>query len=129
MESAAKLHTGLETGEDGFLCDLVGQITSRGVFHGEDPLDFSLPLLLLQLSLISIVTRVFQLILKPLGQPVIVSQILVSFHSLILILNCLFFYEHFCFSCFRFVSVSTCLNLARKENEEFYLLFLCFVSV
>ncbi|XP_071936100.1 cation/H(+) antiporter 15-like isoform X1 [Coffea arabica] len=59
-----------------FLCHFVNQINSRGVILGGDPLSYSIPLLLLQLSLISIITRVVQFLLKPFGQPFIVSQIL-----------------------------------------------------
>lgn len=75
------LRADLETDEDGgmshYLCHLYEQINSYGVFHGNDPFDFSLPLLLLQISLLSTFTLIVRLILKPLGQPLIVSQILV----------------------------------------------------
>ncbi|KAJ8768749.1 hypothetical protein K2173_023653 [Erythroxylum novogranatense] len=59
-----------------FLCHGVGRINSRGLWLGDDPLSFSFPLLLLQLSLISIFTRFIYVLLKPFGQPSIVSQIL-----------------------------------------------------
>uniref|UniRef100_A0A7N0THH4 Cation/H+ exchanger domain-containing protein n=1 Tax=Kalanchoe fedtschenkoi TaxID=63787 RepID=A0A7N0THH4_KALFE len=59
-----------------FVCHSVDQINSKGIFYGDDPLIFSLPLLLMQLSLISIITRIAYAILKPFGQPMIVSQIL-----------------------------------------------------
>lgn len=61
-----------------YLCHFVNQINSRGVLSHDDPLSYSVPLLLLQLSLISIITRVVQFLLKPFGQPFIVSQIIVS---------------------------------------------------
>ncbi|KAI4315970.1 hypothetical protein L6164_023993 [Bauhinia variegata] len=58
------------------VCHIAGQINSNGVWMGDDPLSFSLPLLLLQLSLVFIVTRCICLLLKPLGQPSIVCDIL-----------------------------------------------------
>lgn len=57
-------------------CHNMNMISSRGIWVGDDPFVFSFPLLLLQLSLISIITRSIYLILKPFGQPLIVSQIL-----------------------------------------------------
>ncbi|WCJ34817.1 cation/hydrogen exchanger 15 [Euphorbia peplus] len=59
-----------------FVCEVVGKVNSRGVWFGDDPLAFSMPLLLLQLSLISIFTRFIYVFLKPLSQPSIVSQII-----------------------------------------------------
>lgn len=59
-------------------CMSVGQINSRGIFHGYDPLNYSLPLLLIQLSLASLVILLPSRLLKPLGQPSTVAQILVS---------------------------------------------------
>ncbi|KAL6967778.1 hypothetical protein U1Q18_033589 [Sarracenia purpurea var. burkii] len=58
------------------VCDNLHQVNSRGIWHGENPLDYSLPSLMLQLSLISIITRFVYLALKPFGQTLIVSQIL-----------------------------------------------------
>lgn len=62
------------------VCTSFNQINSKGLFVGDDPLDYSVPALLLQLSLISVFTRIIQSLLKPLGQPLIVSQILVSIY-------------------------------------------------
>ncbi|KAM3309468.1 cation/H(+) antiporter 15-like [Capsicum chacoense] len=58
------------------VCTSFNQINSKGFYNGDDPLDYAVPSLLLQLSLISIFTRILQSLLKPLGQPLIVSQIL-----------------------------------------------------
>ncbi|KAL5580617.1 hypothetical protein UlMin_013059 [Ulmus minor] len=71
MPSSEKVQVGTS-----YVCHVVGQINSSGLWFGDNPLSFSLPLLLLQLILISIFTRAFYLILKPFGQPSIVSQIL-----------------------------------------------------
>ncbi|CAK7351949.1 unnamed protein product [Dovyalis caffra] len=58
------------------VCQVVGMINSKGLWFGDDLLEYTLPLLLLQLSLISIVTRSIYIFLKPLGQPSVVSHIL-----------------------------------------------------
>ncbi|KAF6174091.1 hypothetical protein GIB67_020273 [Kingdonia uniflora] len=58
-----------------YVCSKQDDVNSRGLWFGDDPLEFSMPLLLLQLSLISIITRAIYILLKPLGQPMIVSQI------------------------------------------------------
>ncbi|KAF2292193.1 hypothetical protein P3X46_022173 [Hevea brasiliensis] len=72
-----KINLGKELGFGAsFVCEAVGHIHSRGLWIGDDPLSFSVPLLLLQLSLISIFTRSIYIFLKPFGQPSIVSQIL-----------------------------------------------------
>ena len=79
-----------------FLYHFLNQIQSWRVILRCHPLVYSIPLLLLLLSLISIITRVVQFLLKPFGQPFIVSQILVSLVLSLLCLCCLFF-NHFCF--------------------------------
>ncbi|GFP97348.1 cation/H(+) antiporter 25 [Phtheirospermum japonicum] len=47
-----------------------------GIFYGQNPLQFSFPLVLLQLSILIIVTRLVRFLLKPLRQPKVVSDIL-----------------------------------------------------
>ncbi|KAL9232546.1 hypothetical protein vseg_007647 [Gypsophila vaccaria] len=61
---------------NGFVCHSLGRAGSQGIFLGNDPLHFTIPALLLQLSLITLITRTTHFILKPFGQPTIVSQIL-----------------------------------------------------
>ncbi|XP_028768926.1 cation/H(+) antiporter 15-like [Neltuma alba] len=62
--------------QDSFICHAFNLLNSKGFFLGDDPLNFSVPLILLQLSLMSIFTGFFLFLLKPLGQPYIISQIL-----------------------------------------------------
>lgn len=50
-----------------------------GVFYGQNPLDFSFPLFLLQISTLIAITRILRFLLKPLRQPNIVSEILVIY--------------------------------------------------
>lgn len=61
------------------LCTSAHRIHSTGVFSGVNPLEFSVPLLLLQFGICAGTIILFHQLLKPLGQPLIVSQILVTF--------------------------------------------------
>ncbi|KAF8411733.1 hypothetical protein HHK36_004291 [Tetracentron sinense] len=47
-----------------------------GIFYGENPLDYSFPLVLLQISTVVLITRAVRFLLKPLKQPRIVSEII-----------------------------------------------------
>lgn len=58
--------------------------TSNGVFDGESPLEFALPLVILQICLVVGVTRSLAFLLRPLRQPRVVAEIIVSlFHLLV----------------------------------------------
>ena len=61
------------------LCTTVDKIQSDGLFHRSNPLHFSMPLMLLQVALATGLILFTKLLLKPLNQPIVVSQILVSF--------------------------------------------------
>uniref|UniRef100_A0A7N0T766 Uncharacterized protein n=1 Tax=Kalanchoe fedtschenkoi TaxID=63787 RepID=A0A7N0T766_KALFE len=61
------------------ICSPADLITSYGVFSRANPFIYSLPLLLIELTVSSGLILVSKQILKPLGQPLIVSQILVGF--------------------------------------------------
>ena len=61
-----------------YVCHNVHVIYSRGIWHGDNPLNYTVPSLMMQLSLISVITRCVYFALKPFDQPLIVSQILVS---------------------------------------------------
>lgn len=52
--------------------------TSNGVFQGDNPLDFALPLAILQICLVLVVTRVLAYMLKPLRQPRVIAEIIVG---------------------------------------------------
>ncbi|GMP29720.1 hypothetical protein CsSME_00004704 [Camellia sinensis var. sinensis] len=58
------------------ICMSVGKIHSRGFIEGIGMLEYSVPLLLAQLSLASLVILFSSRLLKPLGQPSMVPQIL-----------------------------------------------------
>ncbi|KAJ6355774.1 hypothetical protein OIU78_003993 [Salix suchowensis] len=55
--------------------------TSNGAFQHENPLDFALPLLILQICLVVAFTRALAFLLKPLRQPRVIAEIIVSFYS------------------------------------------------
>lgn len=54
-------------------------ITTNGIWQGDNPLNYSLPLFILQLTLVVVTTRMLVFILKPLRQPRVIAEILVSF--------------------------------------------------
>lgn len=56
-------------------CPSPMKATSNGVFQGDSPLDFSLPLIILQICLVVVVTRVLAFLLKPLRQPRVIAEI------------------------------------------------------
>ncbi|XP_054775715.1 cation/H(+) antiporter 18-like [Prosopis cineraria] len=49
--------------------------TSNGVFQGDNPLDYALPLAILQICLVVIVTRILAFLIKPLRQPRVIAEI------------------------------------------------------
>ncbi|XP_021662506.2 cation/H(+) antiporter 15-like [Hevea brasiliensis] len=58
------------------ICISMGRVYSPGIFHHADPLAFPLPLLLLQLSLACGTFLLLSTILKPLGLPQFIRQLL-----------------------------------------------------
>ncbi|CAH2048296.1 unnamed protein product [Thlaspi arvense] len=55
---------------------VVMKATSNGVFEGESPLDFALPLVILQICLVVAVTRSLAFLLRPMRQPRVVAEII-----------------------------------------------------
>jgi len=60
------------------ICYAATMITSEGVWNKQNPLNYSLPLFLLQLVLVLVVTRLFVYVLKPIRQPRVISELMVS---------------------------------------------------
>ncbi|CAL4890916.1 unnamed protein product [Urochloa decumbens] len=50
--------------------------TSQGAFQGENPLDYALPLAILQICLVVVVTRGLAYLLRPLRQPRVIAEII-----------------------------------------------------
>lgn len=53
-------------------------ITTNGIWQGDNPLAYSLPLFILQLTLVVLTTRTLVFVLKPLRQPRVIAEIIVS---------------------------------------------------
>lgn len=64
---------------DDIVCYAPSMITTNGIWQGENPLNYALPLFILQVTLVVIATRIFVFILKPIRQPRVIAEILVSF--------------------------------------------------
>lgn len=60
-------------------CPAAMKATSNGVFQGDNPLDFALPLAILQICIVVILTRVLAFLLRPLRQPRVIAEIIVSY--------------------------------------------------
>jgi hypothetical protein len=52
--------------------------TSNGVFQGDNPVHFGLPLIIVQIILVIVVTRLLGLLVKPLHEPRVIAEIVVS---------------------------------------------------
>ncbi|CAL5437587.1 unnamed protein product [Camellia sinensis] len=65
-------------GTKGHTCPFPMKATSNGVFQGDNPLDFALPLAILQICLVVVVTRGLALLLRPLRQPRVIAEIITS---------------------------------------------------
>ncbi|PON43858.1 DNA-directed DNA polymerase [Parasponia andersonii] len=50
--------------------------TSNGVFQGDNPLDYALPLAIVQILLVIVFTRLLALLIKPLRQPRVIAEII-----------------------------------------------------
>ncbi|KAJ4968054.1 hypothetical protein NE237_014755 [Protea cynaroides] len=60
----------------GHLCPPPMKATSNGIFQGDNPLDFALPLAILQICLVLILTRSLAYLLRPLRQPRVIAEII-----------------------------------------------------
>lgn len=60
------------------LCPALMKATSNGVFQHDNPLNFALPLAIIQICLVVILTRVLAFLLRPLRQPRVIAEIVVS---------------------------------------------------
>lgn len=72
----AQLRTAANKTEDTIVCYAPTMITTNGVWQGDNPLDYSLPLFILQLTLVVVTTRLLVFLLKPFRQPRVISEIL-----------------------------------------------------
>ncbi|TKW29632.1 hypothetical protein SEVIR_3G408800v4 [Setaria viridis] len=54
----------------------MAKVASHGAFQGENPLDYALPLIILQICLVLVVTRGLAYLLRPLRQPRVIAEII-----------------------------------------------------
>ncbi|TVU49020.1 hypothetical protein EJB05_00311, partial [Eragrostis curvula] len=54
----------------------MAKVASHGAFQGESPLDYALPLIILQICLVLVVTRGLAYLLRPLRQPRVIAEII-----------------------------------------------------
>ncbi|KAK1279106.1 Cation/H(+) antiporter 19 [Acorus gramineus] len=57
-------------------CPAPMKATSNGSFQGDNPLDYALPLIILQICLVVVLTRALAFLLKPLRQPRVIAEII-----------------------------------------------------
>lgn len=65
-------------GNRNIVCQYKDNVATFGIWINRNPLNFALPLILLQLAAISFASLLIEVFLRPLGQSSIVAQILVS---------------------------------------------------
>jgi len=71
------------------ICYTPTMTTTNGVWAGDNPLNYSIPLFILQITLVVFVTRFFVFVLKPFHQPRVIAEIMVTsflFHLFFLLL-------------------------------------------
>ncbi|KAF3582271.1 hypothetical protein DY000_02033837 [Brassica cretica] len=57
-------------------CPAFMKATSNGVFQGDNPIDFALPLAILQIVIVIILTRLLAYLLRPLRQPRVIAEVI-----------------------------------------------------
>ncbi|GAA0156146.1 transporter [Lithospermum erythrorhizon] len=57
-------------------CPAPMKATSNGVFQGDSPLNYALPLAIIQIVLVVVLTRVLAFLLKPLRQPRVIAEVI-----------------------------------------------------
>ncbi|KAF3448648.1 hypothetical protein FNV43_RR09361 [Rhamnella rubrinervis] len=56
-------------------CPAYMKATSNGIFQGDNPLDYALPLAILQICIVVALTRILAFLLRPLRQPRVIAEI------------------------------------------------------
>lgn len=73
-------------------CPSPMKATSNGIFQGDNPLDFALPLVILQICLVVVLTRGLAFLLRPLKQPRVIGEIIVSLFVLWMLMVFIWFF-------------------------------------
>ncbi|MED6156395.1 Cation/H(+) antiporter 15 [Stylosanthes scabra] len=66
----------LKKQREDIVCYAPQMITTNGIWQGDNPLNYALPLFILQVILVVIATRIFVFILKPIRQPRVIAEVL-----------------------------------------------------
>ncbi|CAM8902024.1 unnamed protein product [Rhodiola kirilowii] len=69
-------HSAGNRSDETVVCYAPTMITTNGIWQGDNPLEYSLPLFILQLMLIVTTTRLLVFVLKPFRQPRVIAEIL-----------------------------------------------------
>ncbi|KAL5981760.1 Cation/H(+) antiporter 17 [Asimina triloba] len=59
-------------------CPQPMKATSNGSWQGDNPLNFAVPLVIVQICLVVVLTRTLAFLLKPLRQPRVIAEIIVE---------------------------------------------------
>lgn len=76
-------------------CPAQMKATSNGSFQGDSPLDYALPLIILQICLVVCFTRTLTFFFKPLRQPRVIAEIIVSLETRIIDLHVVIYFLGF----------------------------------
>lgn len=87
LRNNSKLSDLKAMGTNSTTCPGPMKATSNGVFQGENPLDHALPLLILQICIVLLLTRLLAFLLRPLRQPRVIAEIVVRLSYLFTILS------------------------------------------
>lgn len=63
-------------------CPAPMKAVSNGAFQHENPLDFAVPLIILQICVVVTFTRFIAFLCKPLKQPRVIAEIIVGYENL-----------------------------------------------
>jgi hypothetical protein len=64
----------------GVVCYSPMLVSTNGIWKGINPLDYSLPLFILQMTIIVVMTRILVVLLKPFRQPRVIAEIMVIYY-------------------------------------------------
>ncbi|CAK7330407.1 unnamed protein product [Dovyalis caffra] len=67
----------VESSDQVYVCRITLSSNSLGVLYGEDPLNINFNLVFLDLALIILITKMIRILLKPLKQPRVVSDVII----------------------------------------------------
>lgn len=98
-------------------CPAAMKATSNGVFQGDDPLDFALPLVILQICIVVALTRILAFLLRPLRQPRVIAEIIVSSF-----LCCFFIYIYkiYIYVCIYVLPLCSLIIIINKDLDTYH---------